>query len=61
MLYVGYSNPSAPSAANPRLLIVKNSWGTDWGEAGYARLKLVDGAGICRGNEFAYIPTHTFR
>lgn len=26
MLFVGYSNPANPTPANPRLLLVKNSW-----------------------------------
>ena len=36
--------------------IVKNSWGKDWGEDGYFRIKLTDGPGICGINKFAYQP-----
>lgn len=27
--------------------IVRNSWGNDWGEAGYIRIAAVEGQGIC--------------
>jgi len=27
--------------------IMRNSWGTRWGERGYMRLEIVSGAGIC--------------
>jgi C1A family cysteine protease len=27
--------------------IVRNSWGTKWGDAGYIKIAAVEGAGIC--------------
>mmetsp|Transcript_18476 Transcript_18476/g.31620 ORF Transcript_18476/g.31620 Transcript_18476/m.31620 type:complete len:245 (-) Transcript_18476:74-808(-) len=37
--------------------IVKNSWGADWGEKGYVRIGVKDGAGICGIQLRAYYPT----
>ena len=40
---VGYSNKSGETP----YWIVRNSWGTKWGEDGYMRLKITDGNGSC--------------
>jgi len=37
-------------------IIVKNSWGASWGENGFVRLGVTDGAGICGINQSASIP-----
>ncbi|OMJ93123.1 hypothetical protein SteCoe_3940 [Stentor coeruleus] len=42
VLAVGYD-----VSANPPYWLVKNSWGTGWGEGGYIQLAIVSGAGIC--------------
>jgi cathepsin L len=34
-------------ASNKPYYIVRNSWGTSWGQKGYVNIAIVDGAGIC--------------
>jgi len=36
--------------------IVKNSWGTSWGENGYIRLEMTDGNGTCGINQYVAYP-----
>lgn len=34
--------------------IVRNSWGTGWGESGYVRIQAASGAGVCGINQYVY-------
>ena len=40
---VGYNEEDSE---NP-YWIVRNSWGPDWGDQGYAKIKIVAGEGVC--------------
>jgi KDEL-tailed cysteine endopeptidase len=49
---VGYND-----AANPPYYIVRNSWGASWGDAGYVKIGIQNGAGICGIQLAASYPT----
>jgi len=52
VLAVGYGNESGQD-----YWLVKNSWGTSWGEAGYIKLAAVAGEGICGVQEGPLYPS----
>ena len=37
--------------------LVRNSWGTVWGDAGYIKIGAVDGLGICGIQQVSVYPT----
>jgi xylem cysteine proteinase len=37
-------------------ILVKNSWGPEWGDEGYVKIALTDGKGICGINQQASQP-----
>jgi len=42
---------------NTQYYIVRNSWGTGWGESGYVRIETSTGTGVCGINQYVYYPT----
>lgn len=49
---VGYDETS-----NPPYYLVRNSWGTSWGEKGFVRIGIRDGEGICGIQMWTSYPT----
>jgi len=39
-----------------RYYIVRNSWGTSWGEDGFVRIETSGNLGVCGINQYVYYP-----
>ena len=52
VLAVGYNDE-----AKPAYYIVRNSWGSSWGDKGYVKIGIEDGAGVCGIQMAASYPT----
>jgi len=53
VLAVGYGTENGDE-----YFLVKNSWGASWGESGYVKIGVADGAGICGINSSASQPVY---
>ena len=49
---VGYSTESGTP-----YFLVRNSWGSSWGDAGYVKIAQADGKGACGINQMVYYPS----
>ena len=60
MLAVGYHYNGTD--ANDRYWIIKNSWGTNWGEKGYMRVRMTGPGtiGACGLYQSAFHPSQVF-
>jgi len=56
ILAVGYTTSTTSTSPSDNYWIIQNSWGEDWGTAGYVYIGMAGGAGICGVNEGVYYP-----
>ena len=47
VLVVGYLIAGYDNGFPPPFWIIKNSWGSDWGDQGFMRIGITGGDGIC--------------